>query len=114
MWRIVAVAAILVGALAMSGRAAAQSSISSAAYVLPGCRSFVAGKAMHDVSTQRICVEQVEASLLAGDRICPPRVLTTGQFVRMVTRYIERRPRRKGEPFASLTKEALRTTFPCR
>ena len=114
MWRPTAGAAALGWTLVMSGQAMAQPDVSSANYVMPGCRSFLAGTVMQNISRQRICVEQVEACLRAGDRICPPRVLTTDHFVRMVARYVDKRPRRKHEPFVSLTKEAMRATFPCR
>jgi hypothetical protein len=43
-----------------------------------------------------------------------PAGVTIGQEIRVVIRYIERRPSRMHEPFASLALEALHDAWPCR
>ena len=114
MWRTAAVAAALVGTLVMSGQAMAQTDVSSANYVMPGCRSFASNQVAKEVFRQGFCIGLVEGLVIADDRICAPDTLTTGQFVRTVIRYIDARPRRRHEHFATLATEAMRSTFPCR
>ena len=113
-WRLAAGAAALGWTLVMSGQAMAQADVSSANYVMPGCRSFTASQATQDAFRQGFCIGLVEGLVIADDRICAPDTLTTGQFVRTVIRYIDARPRRRHEPFATLATEAMRVTFPCR
>jgi hypothetical protein len=53
-------------------------------------------------------------AMAAGEHICPPKGVTTGQSVAVVVKYIEARPERMHESFGKLVLEALIVAWPCK
>jgi hypothetical protein len=117
---------ILTGALlglTVSAAVAAVPDAHSASYMLPYCKDYLSGANTLDVGFCAGVVEgigymgailEMAGSPGAGPPLCVPKGVTRGQTVRVVTSYIEARPKRWDEPFWQLTFEALLDAWPCK
>jgi len=85
----------------------------SANYVMVGCRPYVQ-EVKEDEFRQGICVGTVRTVVEMDSKICPPKGGTAMQAMRAVVQYIDNKPGRLHEPFASLAAEALRAAWACR
>jgi hypothetical protein len=114
----------LIAAVLTSGNfhaASAQKDVRSANWVLPGCRSLLAGIGGDDLDFRAgVCAGVVGTFRDLGSGgsgavrpYCIPDVVDTGQVVRVVVDFIERNPARTNEWFAVLVLEALRSAWPC-
>jgi len=84
-------------------KANAEFDVSSASYVMTGCRSFIARSG--DLGTafaSGLCAGKVEAVAVFDSGICFPSEATVGQMIRVVVRYIDLRPARLHENFMIL------------
>jgi hypothetical protein len=113
-------------ALALTVMAAeAAEDVSSANYMMPGCRKFVTYQMVDTDSLVKgfYCAGIVTGIVFMGQfakidmNLCLdlPRVgvVTTDQITKVVIAYIEARPARMHEDFRQLALEALRTAWPC-
>jgi hypothetical protein len=97
----------------------AQEDVRSANWVLPGCRSLLAGIGGDDLDFRAgVCAGVVGTFRDLGSGAVPPycipEVVATGQVVRIVVDFIERNPARMNEWFGVLVLEALRGAWPCK
>lgn len=95
-------------------KANAEFDVSSASYIMTGCRSFIARSG--DLGTayaSGLCAGKVEAVAVFDSGICFPSEATVGQMIRVVVRYIELRPARLHENFMILARDAMREVWPC-
>jgi len=109
---------LAVAGLALSAqKAAGAEDGGSANWVMHGCRSILQHPHSREIFRGGLCYGAVGTALdlAAGSLgvICPPPSVTTAQAVRVVTQYIEARPARMHERFASLSLEALQAAWPC-
>jgi Rap1a immunity proteins len=98
--------------------------VSSANYVMAGCREFV--DTLNTSRATRLplqfgycsgivhAIALISLSQPGSMKICLPRSVNRGQLVRVVTKYIDERPERLHEQFVFLAIEALRTAWPCK
>jgi hypothetical protein len=117
--------AIIAGALmALSVTAAWAEDVSSANYVMPGCKYAVdpspARAVPGIVAIGGFCLGQVSAIAALGGagvlmiRMCIPEGVTYVQMAGVTIRYIEARPQEMHEPFTGLAMAALADAWPCR
>ena len=92
----------------------------SASFMLPGCRAFIAGS-KDDPFSQGRCLGIVEtlatATLVQGRDLCspsPPAIVTNGEAIKAVVRYLDSRSQRLHENFFWLAIEALEDAWPCK
>jgi hypothetical protein len=60
------------------------------------------------------CMGFIKGVLATTDGHCIPAEVIMGQIIRVVVQYVDARPARAHEPFATLVKEAVRTAWPCK
>ena len=99
--------------------ASAQEDVRSANWVLPSCRSLLAGTGGDDLDFRAgVCAGVVGTFRDLGSGAVPPYcipdVVATGQVVRVVVAFIERNPAQMNEWFGVLVLEALRGAWPCK
>jgi hypothetical protein len=108
-------------ALAITTVGAAEPDAYSAKFMLPYCKDYLSGSNTLDVGFCAGVVEgigymaailEMASSPGVGPPLCIPKGVTRGQTVRVVTSYIEARPKRSDEPFWQLTLEALLDAWP--
>ena len=88
--------------------------VSSASYVMTGCRSFMARSGdLRTAYVSGLCAGKVEAVAVFDSGICFPSEATVGQMIRVVARYIDQRPARLHENFMILARDAMREAWPC-
>jgi hypothetical protein len=94
--------------------------IDSADYIMPGCHDYVSSEPSNAIFAAGLCVGTVRTlAFYAGElpprhRFCFPEGATTVQAVLVVMAYIDKRPTRRPEPFASLAAEAMHEAWPCK
>jgi hypothetical protein len=118
MWKrhAIGIAACL-GLLAQSGITSAQSEkdVFSANSIMPGCRNAMSNNGREPIK-QGICLGVVQTMLyLSGPvfGLCTPEGANLEQVLRVVVRYIDRRPDRTHERFENLALEAVLEAWPC-
>ena len=104
---------LLVTAMMLNCEAALAADVTSANYVMPGCRGFLTG-ARDDFIAVGICVGTVSTLVNVAPGICAPQSGTNEQSIRVVVQYIESRPARMHEHFMVLALQALRAAWPCK
>jgi hypothetical protein len=116
--RLVAMTCLLIAVGAT--RAHGQSDTTSANAIMPGCQAFLSPQ-LNDspvsLFKQGQCSGYVSgvlniANVLGG--VCSPSEVTIGQAIRVVIQFINARPARMHEGFASLAFEALKAAWPCK
>ena len=91
----------------------------SANYLMPACRNWIAFAGDRQGIDEAMCAGIISglaytAKFLRPDTSsCRPQGVTTGQMVRVVVAYIERRPERMYEDFRRLAIEAWHEAWPC-
>ena len=88
----------------------------SANYILPGCRAYVANSIPLDQLANSTTCRATVATLAYVDRelgFCVPDSVTDAQLMRVVITYIDSIPGRMHESFRKLSLEAFRKTWPC-
>jgi Ssp1 endopeptidase immunity protein Rap1a len=86
---------------------------------MPGCRFFIErggaarAREMQLVYDSGRCHGFVSAVALTDLGVCLPAGATIDQMMRVVVRYVDARPERAHEAFATLAQEALRAAWPC-
>jgi hypothetical protein len=89
----------------------------SANAMMPGCRSFLSNVVPNALGAfdEGQCSGVMEGLLTAADQIiCVPAGVTRNQTIRVVVQYIDQRPQRMHERFATLAYEALKEAWPCK
>jgi Rap1a immunity proteins len=87
---------------------------------MPGCRFTIErGGAARASEMQLVfdsgrCNGFVSAVALTDSGVCLPRQATIDQMLRVVVHYVDARPERMHEAFATLAQEALRAAWPCK
>jgi hypothetical protein len=86
---------------------------------MPGCRFYFrqGGARAHEmqlVYDSGRCHGFVSAVALTDSGVCLPAGATLDQMMRVVTQYVDARPERAHEAFATLAQEALRAAWPCK
>jgi hypothetical protein len=115
-------AAFLFLAAALLAQNADAQDIGSANYMVPACQRFLAPSKsdLAEVFDEGICVGVIRSLMRASGyltphlRSCLPSGVTSGQMVRVVLAYIERRPQRMHEDFVFLAIEAAHEAWPCK
>jgi len=104
------------------GVAVAGPKLTSADYVMPGCREAASlitfsnvGESEEQASLMGFCAGTVVGLSFMGQpyAICVPPGTTSQQATGVVVRYIDGQPRRIHEDFNPLAVEALRANWPC-
>jgi hypothetical protein len=108
---ILSLRAAIVALMVSHGAAFAANDDHSANEVMPGCRQF--GQGAPNFGTP-YCVGLVDGLNYLHANSCPPSEVTSGQMVRVVVQYIDRRPARMHENFKKLALEALTAAWPCK
>lgn len=116
MRKLLAITAILAGFFCSAADASPQAVAHaySAAFYLPGCKDFLAGRS--DFFSGRCvgAVEVLDALNLDTKLFCPPEATGNLQRVQAIVSYIEARPQRQEEDFRLLANEAMAKTWPCK
>ena len=98
--------------------AASQQDWSSANYIVPGCRAYLANNIpMNQFSNATTCRATVSTLAWAGHEqlgFCVPDMVTDAQLMRVVVTYIDSAPARMHENFRVLSLEAFRKAWPCK
>lgn len=114
--RLVATACLMLAA----GATRADSQLDfSANTLVPACKNFSAQAHSpdEDIFQQGVCVGEVTGVwdiALALRVVCPPRGVSRGQAVRVVTQFIDARPARMHEALTTLALDALIAAWPCK
>lgn len=106
------VLATLLTLIVLPAHAAGQN-YSANAY-LPGCEELIEEKINAEVGR---CMGVVEGLAILGqvnNLWCAPNDTTTGQWVRVIVKYVHSKPERMHEDFRLLAIEALKKAWPCR
>jgi Rap1a immunity proteins len=118
--------AVLLGLLAdalLATNADAQKNLQSANYMVPACQNFLANRNttnLVDLVDQGICIGTLNGLSYLARYLpphlssCAPTEATTGQKIRVVLAYIQRRPQRMHEDFQDLAIEAFHEAWPCK
>jgi hypothetical protein len=103
---------VLIAAIILNCEEALAEDISTANYVMPGCREFLT-RTSEAAFAQGYCAGTVRALVYAASGVCAPLTGTNEQAVRVVVEYIDSQPVRLHEGFIALAREALRAAWPC-
>jgi Rap1a immunity proteins len=91
----------------------------SANYLMPACRNWIAFAGDRQGIDEALCAGIISGLaytvkfLPPDSSSCSPQGVTTGEMVRVVVAYIERRPERMHEDFRRLVVEAWHEAWPC-
>jgi hypothetical protein len=105
-------------ALISSGEAAIAEDLTSANYVMPGCRGFASDRPPADLNLELsfkagLCVGAIR-SFEHLELTCPPTKVTDQQAALVILQYIDARPVRIHENFAGLALQAMQAAWPCK
>jgi len=91
----------------------------SANYLMPACRNWITFAGDRQGIDEALCAGIISGLaytvkfLPPDSSSCTPQGVTTGEMVRVVVAYIERRPERMHEDFRRLAIEAWHEAWPC-
>jgi hypothetical protein len=91
--------------------------ISSANYVLPGCRFYLqtqSGGTASEALDAGKCAGLIEGIIFATKELCLPVGVTSEQAVRVVVKYLDDKPKLLNADFKLLALGALLATWPCK
>ena len=97
--------------LAGTAQANAESSPSSAAVIVPGCKD----RESHDLK-RGMCLGATLTLMAARNElhICPPAPKTTGQAIEIIVNYSDGHPEKLQDEFVEVALDALHAAWPCR
>ena len=103
----------LIAAMMLNYEASLAADVSTANYVMAGCRGFLQTPIQTRLEAG-YCAGAVRALVYAAPGVCAPPYGTNEQGVRVVVQYIDSRPARLHENFMDLALEALKAAWPCK
>jgi hypothetical protein len=107
---------LIVSAYSQSAIAQSNNDVTSANYLVPGCREFLKAQSDQYSYRQGVCAGIVSAMQYFGEPLgyCSPDGTNVGQAMRVIVTYIDQRPSQMHTQFRDLALRALRAAWPCK
>ena len=116
MRRISLILLFLIVAYSQPAIAQSNNDVTSANYVVPGCREFLKAQTDQYSYRQGVCAGTVSAMQYFSKPLgyCSPEGTNVGQAIRVIVAYIDQRPTQMHMQFRDLALRALRAAWPCK